>query len=139
VEEETKDEVLVTQAQGDAADLRSEPTQTEVPLAAALPEHNNGLNQKRARIMIAGILTAVLLSVVAVTVAGIFGLTTRWMKVCPTDLPVNDPARQLAQQLVAEKVGSHSLGVSGNLAEETRLKGMGSSHEKEQTDPGKRQ
>jgi hypothetical protein len=139
VEKETTDEVLDTQAEGDAANLQSEPAQTDVRLAAPPPEHDNGLNQKRARIMAAGILTAVLLSVVAVLVAGIFAFTTRWMKVCPTDLPVNDPARQLSQQLAAEKAGSQSLGVSGKIAEETRLKGMGSAQSQGQADPGKRE
>ena len=125
MEKETKDGALHKEAQGDAADLQSEPTH-DAPLAAQRAEHTNGLSQKRGRIMAAGGLSAVLLAVVAVIVAGIFGFTSAWLKLCPAELPVNDPARQLSQQLTSDKGQPQPLGVSERIAEQVRLKGIGS-------------
>ena len=136
MEEEIKEEAVDSTAEDAPGDLQSEPAESAAP-AAAPPEHNNGLAQKRGRIIIAGALTAVLLSVVAVAVAGIFGATSHWMKTCPTDLPVNDPARELSQQLEAEKNASQSLGVTGRIAEETRFKTAAPPQEKENTETGK--
>lgn len=138
MEKEIKEEALDNPVQEEAVDLQAEPepAQAETP-AAAPTEHPNGLAQKRGRIMVAGALTAVLLSAVAVIVAGIFGITSHWLKTCPLDVPVNDPARELSQQLTAEKIASQSRGVSGRIAEETRLKGVGSPQEKEITETGK--
>jgi hypothetical protein len=138
MEKEIKEEAVDSTAKDATNGLQSGPAETVEP-AAGPPEHNNnnGLAQKRGRIIVAGALTAVLLSVVAVAVAGIFGATSHWMKTCPTDLPLNDPARELSQQLVAEKTASRSLGVSGRIAEEARFKSAGSALENETTDTGK--
>ncbi len=95
MEGERKDEALHTENQEAAPDLKSKPSEVEPQVAPApeQPHQVNALAQKRGRMVAAGVLSAVILAVVAVVVAGIFGITSGWLKVCPTDLPVNDPAR----------------------------------------------
>ena len=95
-----------------------EPQAEEAPQQA-----ENSIAQKRGRMVMAAAVVAVVLSVIAVLVAGIFGLTSRWLTVCPTDLRVNDPAPVLWQKLEAASIGGQSLGVEEKLVSETGFKG----------------
>ncbi|MEI7449809.1 MAG: hypothetical protein WCJ75_09300 [Desulfomonile sp.] len=88
-------------------------------------EKSNALNNKRGRLITASLVATAILSVIALLVAGIFQLTARWMLVCPTDLPVNDPAPILWKDVVSEKVASRTLGVPEKLLTEVGLKVSG--------------
>jgi hypothetical protein len=78
--------------------------------------------ESRSRLIRAGLVATVILSGVAVLVAGIFQLTSRWLIPCPTDLPINDPAPILWTRLISDKVGPASLGLPKGVAVEVRLK-----------------
>ncbi len=86
----------------------------------------NGLAEKRGRMIVAGMLAAIILSVVAVVVAGVFQLTAKGMVLCPKELSVNDPARVLWQEVVSQQGVSRPLGVPETLLGQTRLKGPSS-------------
>ncbi len=139
MDEERKGEALQTETQEAAPVVESKPAELEpqVEQEPEQPQHSNGLAEKRGRMIAAGVLSAVILAVVAVVVAGIFGLTSGWLKVCPTDLPVNDPARVLSSQLTMEKTEPQPLGVSGKIADETRLKGVEPAHVESGAETGK--
>lgn len=79
-------------------------------------------SQKRGRMIAAGLITAVILSVIAVLVAGVFQFGLRWLRSCPRDLPVNDPSPKFWQEMVAEKVPAKTLGVPVTLAPKVRFK-----------------
>jgi hypothetical protein len=83
----------------------------------------NGLAEKRGRMIVAGMLVAIIVSVIVVVVAGVFQLTYRGMVLCPKELPVNDPARVLWQELVLQQDARKPLGVPETLLSETKLKG----------------
>lgn len=82
----------------------------------------NALAEKRGRMVVTGATLVVILCLIAVLVAGIFQLTSRWLVKCPEDLPVNDPARVLWQKLETPKLADQTLGVSDTLLTETGLK-----------------
>jgi hypothetical protein len=88
-----------------------------------MTEANNNVHAKRGRMMTAGIVATIILAAVAILVAGIFQLTSRWTMVCPRDLPVNDPAPILWQTVVAEKSKSASLGVPEKVLSEAAFRG----------------
>ncbi len=104
----------------------------EQPTAAAQdkesPEEevltNNHIAQKRGRMVAAGVIAAVILSGIAVGVAGIFQFTAARLMSCPQDLPVNDPAPILWKDVVETKGPNASLGVPAKLAKEVALKGI---------------
>ena len=79
--------------------------------------------EDRGRMIAAGLIAAVIVSGVAVLVAGIFQVTSRWLIPCPTDLPVNDPAPVLWSEMISDKTTARSLGVPEKLATEVRFKG----------------
>ena len=76
-----------------------------------------------SRMIMTGVMTAAILAVIAVMVAGVFQLTSRWLIVCPQDLPVNDPAPVLWKQLTSAETNPVSLGVPQALVVEARFKG----------------
>lgn len=118
-EKDVQTAVETAEAEEKPLDQPLEKAETE-----SAPEHpENQVTEKRARLVSAGLIAAVVLSLIAVAVAGIFQLTLKWMIVCPTDLPVNDPAKVLWQEVVSEKDISKPLGVSGPLVAETKFKG----------------
>jgi Mg2+/citrate symporter len=80
------------------------------------------LNHKRGRMITAGLVTAVIVSLIAVLVAGMFQFGFRWMMTCPTDLPVNDPSPKLWQEMVSQKVTIQSLGVPEMARAEVQFK-----------------
>ncbi|MCX5861502.1 MAG: hypothetical protein WCG29_00515 [Desulfomonile sp.] len=104
------------------------PSQEDVALAERVPSNGNqhekssADNDKRGRVVVAGLMATVILAVVALLVAGIFQLTTRWLIVCPKELPVNDPAPVLWKDVVSDKVSPKTLGVPGKLLTEAGLK-----------------
>jgi hypothetical protein len=78
--------------------------------------------EKRGRMITGGLVTAVVVTVVAVMVAGIFQLSSRWLRPCPAELPVNDPSPKLWQEMVSQKVTIQGLGVPETVRAETQLK-----------------
>jgi len=110
--------------------------------AAAPPtdeeEAANSLHEKRGRMVVAGIVATVALSLIALLVAGIFQLTSRLMVLCPTEPPVNDPAKVLWQAVTAEKVASSGLGVPDKLAVGASFKGAATSVAEPSADAGRK-
>lgn len=82
----------------------------------------NHLAAKRGRMVATGLGAAVILSVIAVIVAGIFQVTSKLLIECPTDLPVNDPAPILWRNIVSPQATQQSLGISDKIAGEVKLK-----------------
>jgi nitrate reductase NapE component len=80
------------------------------------------LNHKRGRMITAGLVTVVIVSLIAVLVAGMFQFGLWWLKPCPTDLPVNDPSPKLWQEMVSQKVSIQGLGVPEKVRAETQFK-----------------
>jgi hypothetical protein len=78
--------------------------------------------QKRGRMIAGGLVTAVVVSLIAVLVAGIFQFSSKWLRPCPTELPVNDPSPKLWQEMVAQKVTIQAIGVPERVRAETQLK-----------------
>jgi hypothetical protein len=83
---------------------------------------SNGLASRRGRMVATGLVTAVILSIIAVIVAGIFQITSRLLVQCPTDLPVNDPAPILWNDITSQQVKAQPLGISEKIAGEVKLK-----------------
>ena len=83
---------------------------------------NNHLALKRGRMVAAGLVAAVILSLIAVAVAGIFQFTSQLLMPCPKDLAVNDPAKVLWTDVVSDGQKPASLGVPENLAKKVSLK-----------------
>lgn len=81
--------------------------------------------ENQGRMIKAGLIAAIILSGIAVLVAGIFQLTSRWLITCPTDLPVNDPAPILWSDLISDRVTPTSLVVPKGVAMEVWLKAIG--------------
>jgi hypothetical protein len=83
---------------------------------------SDALKVKRGRLIAAGVVTTVLLSVLALVVVGIFQITMRWLTICPTDLPVNDPAPVLWQKVVQEQPFTAQTGVPENVKTQAGFK-----------------
>ena len=77
----------------------------------------NEIVDKRGRLISAAVIATIILSFIAVSVFGIFQLTTRMMVVCPRDLPVNDPAPILWQDIVSDQVREARLGVPDKITD----------------------
>jgi hypothetical protein len=73
--------------------------------------------------VVAGVLAAVVLSVIAVLVGGIFQVTSRWLAPCPADLSVNDPAPILWKSIESDQSPPAAPGVPKELAEQVGWKG----------------
>ena len=76
---------------------------------------------------LAGVVLAVILSVIAVFVAAVFQLTARFIAHCPSDLKVNDPAPILWKKMETADLGKQPLGVAGKVLSEARFKGLAAS------------
>ncbi len=98
-------------------DTAGEPTLETEPTEAAVV-----LNHKRGRMITAGLVTVVVVSLIAVVVAGIFQFSSKWLRACPTDLPVNDPSPKLWQEVVSQKIANQSLGVPEAIKAEAQFK-----------------
>ncbi|MDD3472548.1 MAG: hypothetical protein PHS86_07180 [Syntrophaceae bacterium] len=84
---------------------------------------NNHVTDKRSRLISAALVATIILSFISVLVFGIFQITSKMLVVCPQDLPVNDPAPILWQDVVAEQTKSAKLGVPDKL-NDVYLKGL---------------
>jgi hypothetical protein len=80
------------------------------------------LNHKRGRMIAGGLVTAVVVTLVVVLVAGIFQLSSKWLRPCPAELPVNDPSPKLWQEMVSQKVTIQGLGVPETVRAEAQFK-----------------
>ena len=116
-ETETKPAKETQPAEGPVIEEPAEPAEDEKPVIEV-----NHLAAKRGRMVATGLVTAVILTVIAVIVAGIFQITSRLLIQCPVDLPVNDPAPILWRNITAPQVGPQSLGISDKIAGEVKLK-----------------
>ncbi len=85
-------------------------------------EDLNELDAKRGRMITTGFITAVILSIVVVFVAGIFQISARLLAPSTVDLPINDPAPILWNSATAPQPAVQSLGVSDKIAPEVKLK-----------------
>ncbi len=94
-------------------------TQQEKAPAEESPQagtnNNNHLAEKRGRMIASAMLAAVVLSLIALVVAGIFNWTAAYLTICPKDLSVNDPAPVLWMELEAKSTKAQPLGVPKNL------------------------
>jgi hypothetical protein len=89
--------------------------------AAPAPRRNHKA-EKRGRLVMAGLIATATVSIIALGVAGVVQLTSRWLTVCPTDLPVNDPAPILWKTVTADQIKAQPLGVPERIAGEARFK-----------------
>jgi hypothetical protein len=107
-EEESTTEPLELEG---AEDTERPPTTTDSPA------------EKGGRMVVAGLVAAVVVSLIALLVVAIFQITSRWLVTCPTDLPVNDPAPILWKAMVSENMPPHKLGVPGEILKDAGFKG----------------
>ena len=84
-------------------------------------DHDNA-QAKRGRMITAALVVTVALTFIAVMVAGIFGLTGRFLRECPRELRVNDPSPILWSNIVSANPVKAGLGVPEKLKQETALK-----------------
>jgi hypothetical protein len=78
--------------------------------------------EKKGRLIGAALIATVVVSFLALAVAGVVQLTTRWMITCPTDLPVNDPEPVLWSAATSPDVKAQPLGVAEKILEQSRFK-----------------
>ena len=78
--------------------------------------------QKSGRVMVTGLVTATIVTLVAVVVVGIFQLTSRWLTSCPRDRTANGPASILWKETVSDKATPQTLGVPEKLLQTTKFK-----------------
>jgi hypothetical protein len=119
--EETRepvDEQAETNPQAVQAEAQPEPAPEPTPELRAV----NHIAEKRGRMVAAGLIATVILSVIALGVSALFQLSSRWGAACPSDLPVNDPAPLLWKDLATGPDKSAPLGVSKNLMKEASWK-----------------
>ena len=78
--------------------------------------------EKKGRLIAAGLIATVTVSFLALAVAGLVQINSRWLIVCPADPPVNDPAPLLWKAAVSGDTQVPSLGVSEDILEQSRFK-----------------
>jgi len=122
--EEEKNSSLEPEVHETAAEDRQEKQQITAEEAEEEQQVQEAVSQaqKRGRMIAGGLVTAVVVSLVAVLVAGIFQINSKWLRPCPTDLPVNDPSPKLWQEMVSHKVTIQSLGVPETVSTEAQFK-----------------
>jgi len=125
MEEQKRDEKLNTEAPVPSTSAETPATLTP---EARSPERDQTIletgppPEARGRMIKAGLVATVILSGIAVLVAGVFQITARWLMPCPTDLPVNDPALILWNAVISDRVSPAPLGVARGLAREVQFK-----------------
>jgi hypothetical protein len=112
------DETEAKSIEEPAADEPTEPAAEEEKPAVQVEV----LAVRRGRMVATGLVTAVILALIAVIVAGIFQVTSKLMTPCPTDLPVNDPAPILWTNMTSQEVTAQPLGISEKISGEVKLK-----------------
>lgn len=110
------------QAEPDAQAVEAEGQPEPAPEPTPEPRAVNHIAEKRGRMVAAGLIATVILSVIALGVSALFQLSSRWGAACPSDLPVNDPAPLLWKDLSTGPDRSAPLGVSKNLMKEASWK-----------------
>lgn len=87
------------------------------------PDNANHEVEKRSRLISASIIAVIIISVISVSVFGIFQLTSKFLVTCPFEIPINDPAPILWQDIISEQTKSARLGVPEKMPG-VYLKGM---------------
>ena len=108
---------------------REEAEEETAPAADDDAHHGNALAEKRGRMVSAGILSALILSLLVVVVAAIFQLSSRILLKCPQDLSVNDPAPVLWEKIEVPRLGQQPVGLPDYLLTQAALKAAGPSAE----------
>jgi hypothetical protein len=99
----------------EAVEERS-PAEQEPEVDESLPQENQG------RLIVSGIVAAVIVSAIAIAVAGVFQLTSKWFFACPKDMTVNGPAPALWEDTLSQQLTPRTLGVPEKLLEVTKFK-----------------
>lgn len=110
---------------------RTTPEEKTAPPAEDDAHRGNSLAEKRGRMVTAGILSALILSLLVVVVAAIFQLTSRILVKCPQDLSVNDPAPVLWEKIEVPRLGEQPVGLPENLLQQASLKAAAASAEEQ--------
>jgi hypothetical protein len=123
MEEEQKDLIQELEVQQPAEEAPEASAEQEGAVEKTEEEApTNHLAGKRGRMVAAGLIAAVILSAIAVVVAALFQVSSRWLLSCPSDLSVNDPAPTLWKNLTSSQDGSAPLGLPANLAKQAGWK-----------------
>lgn len=77
-------------------------------------QHRDEASVKRSRIITAALMATIIMTLIAVTVAGVFQLTASFMRICPAELPVNDPSPVLWNDITSDKPATAILGFQTN-------------------------
>ena len=112
MDEQASSEIQKIDTQGDNDQVKKGKNDTE-----------NHVAEKRGRLISAAVIAVIILSFISVSVFGIFQVTTKLLVVCPFDLPVNDPAPVLWQDIVSDKTVSARIGTSEKMTD-VYLKGL---------------
>ncbi|MFH0960194.1 MAG: hypothetical protein V1897_15985 [Pseudomonadota bacterium] len=108
-----KDEQEIKVEKNDAELISSEEAESK---------HRNDSSAKRSRIITSALMATIIMTLIAVAVAGVFQLTASFMRICPSELPVNDPSPVLWNDMTSDKPVTAILGVPDKLKQETALK-----------------
>jgi hypothetical protein len=107
----------------------SEPQAEQLPVEAAeikreikSEEPKNGEpHPRKGRLIVAGLVATSVAAIIVVVVAAFFQISAIWLKRCPAELPVNDPAPILWSDITSEKPRPQALGPE-DLVKNARLK-----------------
>jgi hypothetical protein len=99
------------------------PPDTDVHREAGAKAGTDACAEPPCRMILTGVTTAAILSIIAVLVAGIFHLSSKWLTTCPHDLPINDPAPILWNQMTSARGPTAPLGVPAAVVAQARFKG----------------
>ena len=91
-------------------------------LNRAESKYRDDASEKRSRIITSALMATIIMTLIAVAVAGVFQLTGMFMRICPAELPVNDPSPVLWNDTTSDKPVTAALGVPDKLKQETALK-----------------
>jgi nitrate reductase NapE component len=91
-------------------------------LNPAESKYRDDASEKRSRIITSALMATIIMTLIAVAVAGVFQLTATFTKVCPAELPINDPSPVLWNDTTSDKPVTAALGVPDKLKQETALK-----------------
>jgi len=134
-EEDKEKKIPETESQGTATQEEAAAEPLDLESAEKLEEPTvvrDSPAEKRGRMVVAGLVATVVVSFIALLVAAIFQVTSRWLITCPTDLPVNDPAPILWKAMVSESATPFRLGVPGDMLKDAGFKGDNPQPEKVQ-------
>jgi hypothetical protein len=87
-------------------------------------DNHNDVNLKRGKMITSTLVTTIIITFIAIAVAGVFQFTGWFLRVCPQELPVNDPSPILWKDVTSDKPVNATLGVPDKLKQETALKSL---------------